>query len=56
MSRQYLILEDQMKKLRAENEELKVFIGCLNAAGIDNCEAYSIGCQEFYEQYPDSNI
>lgn len=30
-----------------------LFLATLEAAGIDNTDAYSFGCEQFYEDYPE---
>ncbi len=43
----YNLIETQM----TEFEEAWLKLQCLNEAGIDNVEAYSIGMQLYYERY-----
>lgn len=39
---------------KAELTKKNYWISCMEAAGIDNSEAYSYGMQEFLERYPDA--
>ena len=53
-------MSEELMRLRYENQQLRVKIAgleevaemmsCLEAAGIDNCEAYAIGMREFHKR------
>ena len=48
--------EDTVTILRKEYENLvegSLFLQSLMAAGIDNTDAYSFGCELFYQDYPE---
>lgn len=50
------LCEEALGDVQAELDEYKTLWRCMEAAGIDNCEAYSIGYQSFLDVYPDSEI
>ena len=49
-------MEDTVTICRKEYDALirdSLFLQVLEAAGIDNTDAYSFGCERFYQDYPE---